>query len=562
MERNELIELVTRAQQGDNVAFDELFKKTANDFNYFALKLVRDEHIAEDILQDAYVDMFLGIASLKEPAAFIKWAKKIIYHKSTAHFTKRTEVLIEEDEEGHSLFDDIAEDNAEFIPEEALDKDELKNIIRNIINTLPEEQASAAMMFYFDEMSIKDIAEVQGVNENTVKSRLTYARKAIKAAVEDYEKKNGIKLHSALLLPLFLSVFSGEKIGSALSSDGLSSVMAKGAKKLSDRTRSERFKEAAQEAAEEIASTVGDTLKRDGETAGKVVSESVTAPKVASAVTKTGLPVAAKVGLGILAGAAALTVGLVSVLIPLSADKEEDDQKNPPSSVVSGSESEKDETTEEATAEQTVAGKLIPEGGIYYKHVSIIHDDVIVGDGKTVRFPEEIGSSDAYEYGDYYYSAERAEDGSIGWGAYIKEDFKDKTEYASPLSMINGAPLISMQNAFANCENMVVAPAIPESVTNMLGCFQQCYSLKTAPVIPKNVLNTAYCFSGCTSLEGTVVIHANPTETNNMWQGTEHTIYITGDSDMLEDLTVSGLLGIFGDVHLLEEKEEENTEQP
>ena len=87
MERNELISLVTRAQQGDCAAWSELFEKTADDFNYFALKLVRDEHIAEDVLQDAYVDMFLGVSSLKEPAAFIKWAKKIIYHFSFSFIT-------------------------------------------------------------------------------------------------------------------------------------------------------------------------------------------------------------------------------------------------------------------------------------------------------------------------------------------------------------------------------------------------------------------------------------------------------------------------------------------
>ena len=46
------------------------------------------------------------------------------------------------------------------------------------------------MMYYFDEMSVKQIAEIQGVSEGTVKSRLNYARKAIKKSVESYEKKN------------------------------------------------------------------------------------------------------------------------------------------------------------------------------------------------------------------------------------------------------------------------------------------------------------------------------------------------------------------------------------
>ncbi len=555
IERELLISLVTRAQQGDSTAWDELFKETSDDFNYFALKLVRDENIAQDILQDAYVDMFLGAASLKEPAAFVKWAKKIIYHKSTAHFTKRTEVLIEEDEEGHSLFDDIAEENSEFIPEEALDKDELKSIIRNIINSLPEEQAAAAMMFYFDEMSIKDIAEVQGVNENTVKSRLTYARRAIKAAIEEYEKKNGIKLHSAMLLPLLLSVFSAEKAASALTPEAVSSVMAGGAKKLASKRNADRLREAAQEAAEEIASTVGESLKGDSDKAGGLVSEAAYAPKVAAA-AKTGLSAVAKLTLGIVAGVLALAVGITAVLLPGVGDK--DDLSKPlgsssDSSVVSSSENE------EAPIEQVKAGMLIPKGATYTIRLSIIQDEVLTGDGKTVRFPDEVGSGDRYLYGDYNYLAITTE-GGVGWQAGVND--KTKTEYEPLLTVINGAPLVSMQNCFKDCENMVTAPAIPESVTDILGCFQRCYSLKTAPIIPKNVTEMAYLFEDCTSLEGIVTIHANPTGTNNMWSGTAHPLYLTGDSDMLEDMTVSGLLGIFGEVYLLEDKPDENTEQP
>ena len=64
-------------------------------------------------------------------------------------------------------------------------------------------------MYYFDEMSVKQIAEIQGTTEGTVKSRLNYARKAIKASVEEYEKKNGIKLHAIPFLPLLKWVFKG-----------------------------------------------------------------------------------------------------------------------------------------------------------------------------------------------------------------------------------------------------------------------------------------------------------------------------------------------------------------
>ena len=58
-------------------------------------------------------------------------------------------------------------------------------------------------------MSVREIAEIQELSEGTVKSRLNYARKSIKGAVEEYEKKNGIKLHAIPFFPLFDWLFKG-----------------------------------------------------------------------------------------------------------------------------------------------------------------------------------------------------------------------------------------------------------------------------------------------------------------------------------------------------------------
>ena len=60
---------------------------------------------------------------------------------------------------------------------------------------------------YFDEISVKEIAEIQGVAEGTVKSRLNYGRKSIKKSVEAYEKQHGIKLHCKGVIPLLLWLF-------------------------------------------------------------------------------------------------------------------------------------------------------------------------------------------------------------------------------------------------------------------------------------------------------------------------------------------------------------------
>ena len=207
MERDKLISLVTKAQQGDQDALNDLFNTFYNDVYYFVLKTVKNEHIACDITQEVFIEIINTIGKLKEPAAYVSWARTITVHQITRYNRKKKDVIVDEDEEGNTIFDNLAEENSEFIPDEALDKDELKKTIMAMIDELSEEQRAAVMMFYYDELSIKQIAEIQGTNENTVKSRLNYAKKGIKKSVEDYEKKNGVKLRCAGVLPLLLWLF-------------------------------------------------------------------------------------------------------------------------------------------------------------------------------------------------------------------------------------------------------------------------------------------------------------------------------------------------------------------
>lgn len=201
MEREKLIHLVTAAQGGDGEALNELFNAFYNDVYYFALKTVKDEDLACDITQESFVEIINTIGDLKEPAAFVKWMKQITYHQCTRYFKKKKDVLVDEDEEGNTIFDIVAEDRTEFIPDEALDQQDFKKTILSMLDELSEEQRAAVLMYYYDELSVKQIAEIQGVSEGTVKSRLNYARKSIKNSVETYEKKNNIKLHSFAFLP-------------------------------------------------------------------------------------------------------------------------------------------------------------------------------------------------------------------------------------------------------------------------------------------------------------------------------------------------------------------------
>lgn len=227
MEREKLISLVQALQKGDAQAGGQLYDAFYQDIFFFIRKTVNDPELAADLTQDTFVEILQTIGKLQEPAAFVTWSRQIAYHKCTAHFKKRRELLADEDEDGYSVFDTIAEDREEFIPHEALDKEELKKAVQDMINSLPPEQRSAILLRYFEERSVSQIAQIQGVSEGTVKSRLNYGRKSIAAAVEHYEKKNGVKLRCSGVVPLLLWLLYQQKAASAASS-GFAPVLAQG----------------------------------------------------------------------------------------------------------------------------------------------------------------------------------------------------------------------------------------------------------------------------------------------------------------------------------------------
>ena len=209
-----LVEMVLSAQNGEEQGIAALYDTFHQDIYYYIFKIVNDEELAADLTQDTFVDILQKIGTLREPGAFITWSRQVAYSRCTAHFRKRKELLADEDDDGYSVFDTLEEERSEFIPDAALDQEDLKATIQAMCDALPEEQRAALLMRYFEEMSVSQIAEIQGVSEGTVKSRLNYGRNALRKAVEDYEKKNGIKLHCAGVVPLLLWYFAkGGKMG-------------------------------------------------------------------------------------------------------------------------------------------------------------------------------------------------------------------------------------------------------------------------------------------------------------------------------------------------------------
>lgn len=214
MENKEIINLVKSAQAGDSQAISELFAAYKDVVYSIAMRETKDRALSDDIVQETFAEVILKINDLENPAAFPSWLKIVAYHQCTRHYKKKEtvhETAAIENEDGLSVFDTVEEKNTSFIPDEALDQKEFKATILKMIDTLPDAQKSALHMFYFEEMSLKDIAAVQGVSVNTANTRLNRGRLAMKDSVEKYEKKHGIRLHTIAFFPFFRWLFKGSE---------------------------------------------------------------------------------------------------------------------------------------------------------------------------------------------------------------------------------------------------------------------------------------------------------------------------------------------------------------
>ena len=301
MEKEKLVSLVVAVQQGEEQAATELYNAFHKELYYYICKTADDSALAEDLLQETFIEIFQTIGQLNEPAAFVSWSRQIAYHRCTAYFRKRRELLADEDEDGNSVFDNVQEERAEFIPDEALDKEDLKQTIHAMIATLPMEQRSALLLRYFDELSVKEIADIQGVSEGTVKSRLNYGRKAIQKSVEDYEKKNGIKLHCVAIVPLLLWLFREYAISNGITrgaGSAAAAYTAAAAGNAANAAIAAAETAGAASVAAETAAVATETAVATAETAGaaSVAAETAGAAAVAAETVGTATAVAESAG--------------------------------------------------------------------------------------------------------------------------------------------------------------------------------------------------------------------------------------------------------------------------
>jgi RNA polymerase sigma-70 factor (ECF subfamily) len=166
--------LILRCQAGDAAGFAELVGLHNPRLWYYVRKLWGDVHDAQDLMQDIWFDVFRGLPRLAEPAAFRAWLYRIARMRVFRQLRRRRPCCL-------PLADaDLAQEpqnEEEFTPEEAAR-------IHIALNHLAVEHREVIVLRFLEEMSYEEIARVIECPLGSVRSRLHYAKRALRMALE------------------------------------------------------------------------------------------------------------------------------------------------------------------------------------------------------------------------------------------------------------------------------------------------------------------------------------------------------------------------------------------
>ena len=162
---------------------EKIYNESYRAVYWTAFSLLKNEDDAQDIVQDTFVSLINSYDSIKDKSKILPWLKKVAANKSLNRLT-RTKTDNVEDE----FFDTVETVPEDFLPDSLVESAETRRIIMDIINnSLSEDIRRTLILFYFDEMSTREVAEALGISQPSVSQRLKRGREKLKDAREGRE---------------------------------------------------------------------------------------------------------------------------------------------------------------------------------------------------------------------------------------------------------------------------------------------------------------------------------------------------------------------------------------
>ena len=593
--------LLDRAKRQDQAALAEIYEQTSGAV-YRVLKVLikNDEDTVQDLLQDTYVKAFTRLDQLQDESKLLPWLKTIANNSAKDWLKKCKPVLFtamagnegNEETEALSFEENIEADRIDENPELAMDEKEVRCLVMEILNQLPEDQRVVLGMFYYEDMSVKEIASILEVSDNTVKSRLNYGRKKVKESVLELEKK-GTKLYN--VAPFTFFVYLLYRLGKS------TSVEAAELDTLQTALHTVLQRTAAQEICKNAGHTAHTASTGTGSGASKAASTVHHASQAASAASKAagaaagtaarhaGLKVAAVILAGVVGGGG-VTYGVVKNAdkIPVIQNFVEENDAPVVKVAEKPKEEEKTESTEEPETEVTEPAEekpvdhtpvktennekedIIPEeviqegtyGDNVHWYLGADGTLAVTGEGEIADVADM--SSDSTPW--YAYQAQirkiaigdgitRIGKGTFAGMGYVKEitmadsvkeigesafyGFMPRTADPGVQRTVTLSQSLEKIDDYAFTASNLVAVEIPDSVREIgFAAFRRCYDLKSVTIGENSKLESIgnLAFEDCTLDSGTINIPSTVKTIKSVAFGNGHFADQVVFSEQLQEL--------------------------
>lgn len=187
MDNERVRELLERVGRQDEAAFRELYKAFSRRVFTYALNMVKDHGRAEEILVDTMYEIWRAPSRFRGDSQFSTWLIGVARNKALMVYRSRRP------DEVHDDLDDIAETTAADTPDgfAELARKQRSEGVQHCMGKLSDEHRECMHLVFFEGMALAEVAGIQGIPENTVKTRLFHARQKIKKCLANMLDREG-----------------------------------------------------------------------------------------------------------------------------------------------------------------------------------------------------------------------------------------------------------------------------------------------------------------------------------------------------------------------------------
>jgi len=173
-------QLIYRVLSGDDEAFTALVRKHQKGVHALAWRKLGDFHLAEDITQDVFFQVYKKLSTLKNPNQFTGWLY-VIANRLCKNWHLKNKAVVKSMEEVPVLeMQRMSYDRYLSEKNEKEGRERRHKIVKKLLEKLPESERTVVTLYYLGEMTAKEIGNFLGVSVNTITSRLHRARKRLK----------------------------------------------------------------------------------------------------------------------------------------------------------------------------------------------------------------------------------------------------------------------------------------------------------------------------------------------------------------------------------------------